>query len=51
MLLQAIADLCLNDCLPVLELGLSIVSFKLSLIFLKIGLFLMIELIFSGQTP
>ena len=51
MLFQTIADLCLNDCLPVLVLRLSIVSFKLSLIFLKTGLFLMIELNFSGQTP
>ena len=33
---QAIADLCLKDSLPVLVFGLSSISFKLSLIFLKI---------------
>ena len=48
---QAIADLCLNDSFPTLEFGLSRVSFRLSLILRRLGLFLMIVATFLGKIP
>ena len=48
---QAIADLCLNDNFPTLEFGLSRVSFMLSLILRRLGLFSIIVATFSGQIP
>ena len=48
---QAIADLCLNDSFPTLQVSLSRVSLKLSLILRKLGLFLINVATCSGQIP